>query len=80
MGMTATAIRFYTDSERIAYQKIDGMDEVLSAKPSDLEELSAKYPDAMFAIMIHEDMICRTTCQRLLCQNHSMYWYTNCAA
>ena len=59
MGMTATAIRFYTDSERIAYQKIDGMDEVLSAKPSDLEELSAKYPDAMFAIMIHEDMICR---------------------
>ena len=59
MGMTATAIRFYTDSERIAYQKINGMDEVLSAKPSDLEELSAKYPDAMFAIMIHEDMICR---------------------
>ena len=31
MGMTATAIRFYTDSERIAYQKIDGMDEETAA-------------------------------------------------
>ena len=68
MGMTATAIRFYTDSERIAYQRIDGMDEVLSAKPSDLEELSAKYPDAMFAIMIHEDMICRVAGIRSIVQ------------
>lgn len=59
MGMTATAIRFYTDSERVAYQKITGMNEVLRAKPSDLETLSTKYPDAMFAIMLHEEMICR---------------------
>ena len=33
MSMTATAIRFYTDSERLAYQKIDGMNEVLKATP-----------------------------------------------
>ena len=59
MGMTATAIRFYTDSERLAYQKIEGMNEVLTAKASDMEDLSNKYPDAMFAIMIHEEMICR---------------------
>lgn len=59
MSMTSTAIRFYTDSERLAYQKIDGMNEVLAAKPSDLEDISTKYPDAMFAIMIHEEMICR---------------------
>ena len=59
MSMTASTIRFYTDSERIAYQKIDGMNEVLSAKPSDMEAVSAKYPDAVFAIMIHDDMVCR---------------------
>jgi len=59
MSMTATAIRFYTDSERLAYQKIDGMNEVLRATPSELEDISTKYPDAMFAIMIHEEMICR---------------------
>ena len=59
MGMTRSCIHFYTDSERLAYQKIAGMNEVLRAKPSDLETLSAKYPDAMFAIMIHDDMICR---------------------
>ena len=59
MSMTATAIRFYTDSERLAYQKIDGMNEVLRATPSELEVISTKYPDAMFAIMIHEEMICR---------------------
>lgn len=43
MGMTAPAIRFYTDSERIAFQKIDGMDEVLNAKPADIQEVFAKY-------------------------------------
>ena len=59
MGMTATAIRFYTDSERIAYRKINGMDEVLNAKPADIQEVSAKYPNAMFAIMIHEEMLCK---------------------
>ena len=59
MSMTAAAIRFYTDSERLAYQKIDGMKEVLRATPSELEDISTKYPDAMFAIMIHEEMVCR---------------------
>lgn len=61
MSMTATAIRFYTDSERIAYQKIAGMNEVLRAKPSDLVDISTKYPDAMFAIMIHDEMVCRVS-------------------
>ena len=59
MGMTASTIRFYTDSERVAFQKIDGMNEVLNANPSDIQEVSAKYPNAMFAIMIHEEMICK---------------------
>lgn len=59
MGITATAIRFYTDSERTAYQKIAGMNEILRAKPCELEAISTKYPDAMFAIMIHDEMICR---------------------
>ncbi|MEF2837051.1 MAG: hypothetical protein U0N82_04945 [Oscillospiraceae bacterium] len=59
MGMTASAIRFYTDSERVAFQKIDGMTEVLNANPSEIHEVSAKYPNAMFAIMIHEEMICK---------------------
>ena len=53
MSMTASNIRYYTDRERVAYQKISGMNEVLSAKPSDMEKVSAKYPDAVFAIMIH---------------------------
>ena len=57
MSMTAAAICFYTDSERLAYQKIDGMNEVLRATPSELEDISTKYPDAMFAIMIHEEMV-----------------------
>ena len=58
MSMTASAIRFYTDRERIAYQKISGMNEVLTAKPADMETVSAKYPDAAFAIMIHDEMTC----------------------
>ena len=58
MSMTASNIRYYTDRERVAYQKISGMNEVLSAKPADVEKVSAKYPDAVFAIMIHDEMVC----------------------
>lgn len=58
MAMTASAIRFYTDSERVAFQKIDGMNEVLNASPADFEVIRAKYPDAAFAIMIHDDLVC----------------------
>lgn len=58
MSMTSSAIRFYTDRERVAYQKISGMNEFLDAKPTDLESISAKYPDAVFAIMIHDEMVC----------------------
>ena len=41
MSMIASNIRYYTDRERVAYQKISGMNEVLSAKPSDMKK-SAK--------------------------------------
>lgn len=58
MGMTTSTIRYYTDRERIAYQKITGMKEVLTAQPGDMEKVSAKYPDAVFAIMIHDEMVC----------------------
>lgn len=58
MSMTASNIRYYTDRERVAYQKISGMNEVLSAKPADMEKVSAEYPDAVFAIMIHDEMVC----------------------
>ena len=59
MGMTVTAIRFYTDSERVAYQIVTGMNEILNASPAEIEYVSAQYPDAMFAIMIHDEMLCR---------------------
>ena len=58
MSMTASAIRYYTDRERIAYQKISGVNEVLCATPANIEIVNAKYPDAVFAIMIHDEMFC----------------------
>ena len=58
MGMTTSAIRFYTDQERVVYQRISGMNEILSATPADIESISAKHPDAVFAIMIHDEMVC----------------------
>ena len=58
MSMTASNIRYYTDRERVAYQKISGMNEVLTAKPVDMEAVSAKYPDAGFALMIHDEVVC----------------------
>ena len=57
--MTACGFRFYTDRERTIYQNIPGINEVLSAKPAEIDQVSAKYPDAVFAIMIHDEMLCR---------------------
>lgn len=58
MSMIASNIRYYTDRERVAYQKIAGMNEVLRVKPADMETVSAKYPDAAFVLMIHDEMVC----------------------
>ena len=58
MSMAAASIRYYTDRERIAYQKISGIDEVLSARPAERNAVNAQYPDAVFAIMIHDEMVC----------------------
>lgn len=58
MSMTTSSIRYYTDRERVAFQQITGMNEVLSAEAADRERISAKYPDAVFAIMIHDEMVC----------------------
>ena len=58
MSMAVASIRYYTDRERIAYQKISGMEKVLSAKPAERNVVNAQYPDAVFAIMIHDEMVC----------------------
>lgn len=58
MSTTMSSIRYYTDRERSAYQRISGVDEVLRAGPTEIESVSAKYPDAVFAIMIHDEMVC----------------------
>ena len=57
MSMAAASIRYYTDRERIAYQKISGMEKVLSARPAERNAVNAQYPDAVFAIMIHDEMV-----------------------
>lgn len=58
MSQTASSIRYYTDRERIAYQQISGLEEVLSARPAERYTVNARYPDAVFAIMIHDEMVC----------------------
>lgn len=58
MCMAECSIRYYTNRERMAYQKINGLNQVLCAAPTECEEVETKYPDAVFAVMIHDEMVC----------------------
>lgn len=59
MTTASSLIHFYTEFEQDAFHKIVGMNEILSSKPADLDDVCKRYPDAVFAIMIHEELLCR---------------------
>lgn len=45
------------DKERIAFSKIPGMEKVLCAKQSEWDAIAAQYPDAVFALMIANNLV-----------------------
>ena len=60
------------DKERIAYSKIPGMEKVLCAKQSERDAIAAQYPDAVFALMIANNLFGHDREQCLI--NQSAYF------
>ena len=57
MGTATHTMAYYREKERIAYSAIPGMDKILSSSPSEREKLEGKYPDAVFALMVADNLL-----------------------
>ena len=56
MGTTIHSMEYYREKERIAYNAIPGVTQILSAAPTEREKLEVRYPDAAFALMVTENL------------------------
>lgn len=57
MGTATHTMAYYREKERNAYSAIPGMEKILSSSPAEREELGAKYPDAVFALMVADNLV-----------------------
>lgn len=58
MGTTIHSMDYFREKERIAYNAIPGVTQILSAAPSEREKLEVQYPDAAFALMMVIENLC----------------------
>lgn len=56
MGTTHT-MAYYREKERIAYSTIPGGDKILSSSPAERDKLEERYPDAVFALMVADNLL-----------------------
>ena len=57
MGTATHTMANYREKERIAYSAIPGMDKILSSSPAEREKLEEEYPDAVFALMVADNLL-----------------------
>ena len=71
MGTATHTMAYYRERERVAYSTIPGMEMILSSGPAEREKLEEQYPDAVFALMIADNLVGH---DREQCEiNHSAY-------
>ena len=57
MGTATHTMAYYREKERIAYSAIPGMDQILISSPVEREKLEEEYPDAVFALMVADNLL-----------------------
>ena len=57
MGTATHTMAYYREKERIAYSAIPGKDQIHSSSPVEREKLEEKYPDAVFALMVADNLL-----------------------
>ena len=72
MSMAIRSSKDLWEKERIAYSNIPGMEKVLCAKQSEWDVIAAQYPDAVFALMIANNLFGHDREQCLI--NQSAYF------
>lgn len=71
MGTATHTMAYYREKERIAYSAIPGMDQILSSSLVEREKLEEEYPDAVFALMVADNLVGH---EKELCEiNQSAY-------
>lgn len=58
MSMETHTMSFYREKEREVFPAIPGLTEIVSAPPAERDQLAGKYPDAAFALMIADNLLC----------------------
>ena len=53
---TVHTMRYYRAKEIAVFSKIPGMEELLKANPETFAALERKYPDAVFALMVADNL------------------------
>lgn len=56
MGTTIQPMAYYREKEWGAYRAIPGVEQILSAAPTERDKLGTRQPDAAFALMIAENL------------------------
>lgn len=51
-------MQYYREKEKAAFSAIPGMNELLHADDSQRSELAGKYPDAVFALTMADNLLC----------------------
>ena len=57
MGTATHTMAYYREKERIAYSTIPGVDKILRSNPAERDKLEEKYPDAVFALMVADNLL-----------------------
>ena len=57
MGTATHTMAYYREKERIAYSAIPGMDQILRSSPDEWDRLEEAYPDAVFALMVADNLV-----------------------
>ena len=58
MSIGTHTMSYYREIERKVFPTIPGLTEIVSAPPADRDRLAGKYPDAAFALMIADSLLC----------------------
>lgn len=69
MNTATHPMSYYREKERIAYSAIPGIDKILSASPSERDKMEAAYPDAVFVLMVADNLLGRDREQCEINQN-----------
>lgn len=57
MSTASHTMQYYRDKERTVFSQIPGVTQLLRAAPSEKDALAEEYPDAVFVLMVADNLL-----------------------